>query len=81
MRRVTSGGAAAPLDTLNFRPWYSAGLWLAVMLMPPRALRTRMVWAMTGVGASRWQSRGTSPLAASTSATASENSRPRNRVS
>ena len=32
-------GAGAPLQVENFRPWYSAGLWLAVMLMPPMARR------------------------------------------
>ena len=78
---VTSGVAGAPLNVENFKPWYSAGLWLAVMLMPPIAFRARMVWAMTGVGVSRLQSRGTRPLPASTSATASANSRPRKRVS
>ncbi len=73
--------AGAPLLVENFSPWYSAGLWLAVMLMPPMALRLRIVWLMTGVGVSRSQSRGVSPLLAKTSAAASENSRPRNRVS
>ena len=56
--RVTSGGAPAPLWTENLKPWYSAGLWLAVMLTPPMAFRLRMVWAMTGVGVSRSHSRG-----------------------
>src|ERR1051325_3476574 len=51
------------------------------MLIPPIALRLRIVCAMTGVGASRLQSTGLRPLAASTSAAAREHSRPRKRVS
>src|ERR1700690_2435148 len=78
---VTSGVAGAPLLVDNFRPWYSAGLWLAVMLMPPAALQWRMVCAITGVGVSRLHRSGLSPFTASTSAAASENSRPRNLVS
>ena len=78
---VTSGGAGAPLLVENFRPWYSAGLWLAVILIPPPAFRERMLWAMTGVGVSRLLSSTVRPLLASTSAAASENSRPRKRVS
>ena len=32
-----SGDAGAPFASLNFSPFHSGGLWLAVMLIPPAA--------------------------------------------
>src|SRR3989442_15936047 len=42
--------AGAPLAVENFRPLYSGGLWLAVMLIPPARRPLTMAWATTGVG-------------------------------
>src|ERR1700722_11074747 len=74
---VTSGEAPAPSKRENLNPEYSGGLWLAVILVLPSALRLRIVEARTGVGVSRLQSKGVRPFAAKTSATASANWRPR----
>ena len=41
--RPGTGLAGAPLLVENLSPCHSAGLWLAVMLIPPMALRRRIV--------------------------------------
>src|SRR5438128_2201167 len=46
---VTSGNEGAPSLELNFTPLYSAGLWEAVKLMAPSALRFVMAWEIAGV--------------------------------
>src|SRR5580693_6392880 len=78
---VASGGAPAPSCRENLKREYSGGLWLAVMLMPPKALRRRIAKDNTGVGVSRSHTRGVSPLAAKTSAVARAKGRPRKRQS
>src|ERR1700677_1557626 len=49
MSLVMSGKAGPPSGPENFRPLYSAGLWLAVMLTPPSYLLLMMAWASTEV--------------------------------
>ncbi len=53
MTLVTDAGAGPPLAGENFMPLYSGGLWLAVMLIAPAWLPSRMAQLTTGVGQSR----------------------------
>src|SRR5437763_1780713 len=51
--RYISGSAEPPYHALNLMPLYFAGLWLAVMTMPPRTLRCRAVKEIVCEGVGR----------------------------
>src|ERR1019366_2205438 len=78
---VTSGEAGAPLAMLNLMPLYSAGLWLAVKLIPPAAF-SRIIWKdTTGVGTGSFERRTGMPYDETISAVILANSGLRKRVS
>src|SRR5689334_8280473 len=61
---VTSGSAGAPFAVENLRPLYSGGLWEAVKLMAPIALRRTVSKETQGVGTSRLHRNAWMPLKA-----------------
>src|SRR3989442_1153175 len=73
--------AGAPLEVENFRPLYSGGLWLAVMMMPPARRPLTMAWATTGVGTGAGERVTDMPCAARTLAASRANRSDRKRVS
>src|SRR6202161_3659899 len=81
MSLVMSGKAGPPSGAENFRPLYSAGLWLAVMLTPPSYLLWMMAWASTGVGVGSGQKTMPQPFFRSTPAAVRANSGEKKRVS
>src|SRR2546428_940846 len=79
--RVTSMRAGALLAVENFRPLYSGGLWLAVMLMPPARRPLTMAWATTGGGTGAGERVTGMPRAARIVAASRANRSDRKRVS
>src|SRR5438552_13125042 len=78
---VTSGRAGAPLAVENFRPLYSGGLWEAVKLIAPIALRRTVSNDTHGVGTSRVQRKAWMSLKARMRAASEANFSDRKRVS
>ena len=81
MSLVISGSAGPPSGPENFRPLYSAGLWLAVMLTPPSSLLWMMAWASTGSASAPGRKRSRQPFFRSTPAAVRANSGEKKRVS
>src|SRR5271154_937318 len=81
MSLVIAGRAGPPSGPENFRPLYSAGLWLAVMLTPPSYLLWMIAWASTGVGVGSGQKTIAHPFFRSTPAAVRANSGEKKRVS
>src|SRR5438270_8230927 len=73
-----SGSADPPYHALNFTPLYFAGLWLAVMTMPPRSLRWAAVKETVCDGVGLFDTIVRNPADFNTSAAARANSRDRN---
>ena len=81
MTLVTVDGAGPPAAGENLMPLYSGGLWLAVMVMPPARLPSRMAKLTTGVGQSRVVRWLVMPFPAITSAAVAAKASDRKRVS
>ena len=81
MALVTFDGAGPPVAGENLMPLYSGGLWLAVMLMAPACLPSRVAKLTTGVGQSRVVRWLVMPFPAITSAAAAAKASDRKRVS
>src|SRR5271156_72683 len=81
MSLVIAGRAGPPSGPENFRPLYSAGLWLAVMLTPPSYLLWMIAWAGPGVAVGSGQKTIAHPFFRSTPAAVRANSGEKKRVS
>src|SRR5258706_13694004 len=78
---VISGRAGAPFEVENFKPLYSGGLWEAVKLIAPIALRRIVSKETHGVGASRVHKKAWMSLKARMRAASDANFSERKRVS
>ena len=78
---TVSGSAGPAKSSLYFIPLYAAGLWLAVMIIPPVNPRFFMARHTAGVETYSPESRTLIPLAHTTSAAMAANSSERNLVS
>ena len=76
-----AGSIAPPLGSRTLKPLSCGGLWLAVMLIAPNALRSVTPNEITGVGTPPPQKCTGMPLAANTSAAAAAKSSERKRLS